>query len=139
MRKILMLFAFAGLAATQTYEIYGIRYATIKDFSVAGLVAGADKDRKMDIAMYVWLIKGGGKNILFDAGFYREKFMRRWHPSDYQKPSDALANAGLISLTAFSTQASLVVIGSMTTAGSRSPLTRPWPLSSRRRWWKPAP
>ena len=25
--------------------------------------------------MYVWLIKGGGKNILFDCGFYREKFI----------------------------------------------------------------
>ncbi len=81
--------------AQTTYEIYAIRYATIKDFSVAGLVAGADKDRKMDIAMYVWLIKGGGKNILFDCGFYREKFIRRWHPSDFVKPSEALQNAGL--------------------------------------------
>ena len=94
-KLFLMLLAFAGALAAQTYEIYGIRYATIKDFAVSGLVAGADKDRKMDIAMYVWLIKGGGKNILFDAGFYREKFMKRWHPSDYQKPSEALANVGL--------------------------------------------
>jgi hypothetical protein len=38
------------------YEIYGIRYATLKEFSVAGLVAGADKTRKMDIAMMIWLI-----------------------------------------------------------------------------------
>jgi glyoxylase-like metal-dependent hydrolase (beta-lactamase superfamily II) len=45
--------------------------------------------------MYIWLIKGGGKNILFDCGFYRDKFMQRWHPADYRKPSDALANAGL--------------------------------------------
>lgn len=99
MKTISMFLAFAGGLAAQThemsYEIYGIRYATIKDFAVSGLVAGADKDRKLDIAMYVWLIKGGGKNILFDAGFYREKFIRRWHPADYQKPSDALANAGL--------------------------------------------
>jgi glyoxylase-like metal-dependent hydrolase (beta-lactamase superfamily II) len=77
------------------YEVYGIRYATLKDFSVAGLVAGADPARKMDIAMYVWLIKGGGKNILFDAGFYREKFITRWHPAEFMKPSDALQKAGL--------------------------------------------
>jgi len=96
MKKLLLLAAFMGtLAAQPNYEIYGIRYATIKDFSVAGLVVGADKDRKMDIAMYVWLIKGGGKNILFDCGFYRDKFIERWHPSEFAKPSDALANAGL--------------------------------------------
>jgi glyoxylase-like metal-dependent hydrolase (beta-lactamase superfamily II) len=77
------------------YEIYGIRYATLKDFSVAGLVAGADKSRKMDIAMMVWLIKGEGRNILFDCGFYREQFMRQWHPADYEMPSVALQRAGL--------------------------------------------
>jgi glyoxylase-like metal-dependent hydrolase (beta-lactamase superfamily II) len=78
-----------------TYEIYAIRYATLKDFSVAGLVEGADKSRKMDIAMMVWLVRGGGHNILFDSGFYREKFMRQWHPADYEKPSVALRRAGL--------------------------------------------
>ncbi len=77
------------------YEVYAIKYATLKDFSVAGLVAGADKSRKMDIGMYVWLIKGGGHNILFDCGFYREQFMKQWHPADYQRPSEALKNAGL--------------------------------------------
>jgi glyoxylase-like metal-dependent hydrolase (beta-lactamase superfamily II) len=88
--------ALAGsLTAQPAYEIYGIRYATIKDFSVAGLVAGADPLRKQDIAMYVWLIKGGGKNILFDCGFYRDKFIRRWHPSEFVKPSDSVQAAGV--------------------------------------------
>jgi glyoxylase-like metal-dependent hydrolase (beta-lactamase superfamily II) len=90
--------ALAGLLSAQPrtqYEVYGIRYATLKDFSVAGLVAGADKSRKMDIAMMIWLIKGDGRNILFDCGFYREKFMLQWHPADYQKPSDALQHVGL--------------------------------------------
>jgi len=77
------------------YEIYGIRYATLKDFPVAELVAGADKSRKMDIAMMIWLIKGQGRNILFDCGFYREKFMREWHPADFEKPSLAVQRAGL--------------------------------------------
>jgi len=77
------------------YEIYAIRYATLKDFAVSGLVAGADKSRKMDIAMMFWLIKGGGRNILFDCGFYRDQFMRQWHPADYKKPSVALQRAGL--------------------------------------------
>ena len=77
------------------YEIYAIRYATLKDFAVSGLVAGADPSRKLDIAMMVWLVKGGGHNILVDSGFYRDQFMRQWHPADYSKPSDAVARAGV--------------------------------------------
>src|SRR5882724_8433156 len=95
MKKLLLFAACACSMAAQTYEIYGIRYATIKDFSVAGLVAGADKSRKQDIAMYVWLIKGGGKNILFDCGFYRDKFVKRWKPAEFVKPSEAIEKAGL--------------------------------------------
>ncbi len=81
--------------APPTYQVYAIRYATLRDFSVAGLVAGADPSRKMDIAMMVWLIKGNGRNILFDCGFYREKFMRQWHPADYETPSSAVQRAGV--------------------------------------------
>jgi len=77
------------------YEVYAIRYATIADFSVSGLVAGADRSRKMDIAMMVWLVKGNGHNILVDSGFYRDQFMRQWHPKDYVKPSEAVARLGL--------------------------------------------
>ena len=40
------------LAAQQppTYDVYAIRYATIPDFAVSGLVAGAGASRKMDAA-----------------------------------------------------------------------------------------
>lgn len=76
-----------------SYEIYGVRYATLKDFPVASLVAGADKSRKMDIAMYVWVIKGNGRTILFDCGFYRDQFIQHWHPVDFVRPSDAIKNA----------------------------------------------
>ncbi|PYT11526.1 MAG: hydrolase glyoxylase [Acidobacteria bacterium] len=85
----------ASLVAQPIYEVYAIRYATLKDFSVGGLVAGEDRSRKMDIAMMFWLIKGSGHNILFDCGFYRDQFMRQWHPADYEKPSVAIERAGL--------------------------------------------
>ena len=51
------------------YEVYAIRYATIPDFAVSGLVAGADPSRKLNIAMMVWLVRGAGKNVLVDSGF----------------------------------------------------------------------
>ncbi|HEX4309055.1 MAG TPA: N-acyl homoserine lactonase family protein [Acidobacteriaceae bacterium] len=85
------------LAAAQTppYSVEAIRYATIKNYPVAGLVAGADKSRTMDLAMVFWLVRGGGRNILVDSGFYRPQLFRGWNVSEFQKPSDALRHAGL--------------------------------------------
>src|SRR5499433_1186340 len=79
-----------------TYEVYAISYGVIPDFSVSSLVAGADPSRKLDIQMMVWLLKGpGGRNILIDSGFYRDKFFKQWKVKDFIKPSDAVARFGL--------------------------------------------
>jgi glyoxylase-like metal-dependent hydrolase (beta-lactamase superfamily II) len=99
LRTVLPVFL-AALACAQTqpkpqYEVYAIRYATLKDFQVAGLVAGADRARRMDIAMMIWLIQGNGRHILFDAGFYRDQFLKQWKPVDFVKPSEAIARVGL--------------------------------------------
>ena len=98
MRRWALLAAMAGILAGQTkpqYEVFAVRYATIPDFAVSGLVAGVEASRKMDIAMMVWLVRGGGKNILVDSGFYREQFFRQWHVTDYVKPSEAVRRAGV--------------------------------------------
>src|SRR6476660_7380556 len=58
----------ATAAATPVYEVYAIRYASIPDFPINALVAGADPQRKLSIAMTVWLIRGNGRNILVDSG-----------------------------------------------------------------------
>lgn len=88
----------AGLMAQSPapeYEVYAVRYATIPGFAVSGLVAGAEPSRKMDIAMMVWLVRGGGKNILVDAGFYREQFFKQWHVTDFVTPAEAVRRAGV--------------------------------------------
>ena len=77
-------------------EIYAVRYGMLRNFPVAALVAGADTTRRMDIALMVWLVRAPGatghqRTVLVDAGFYRDAFVRRWHPDDYQRPSAALA------------------------------------------------
>jgi glyoxylase-like metal-dependent hydrolase (beta-lactamase superfamily II) len=77
------------------YEVFAIRYATIPDFQVSQLVAGADRARKLDIAMMVWLVRAPGRIILFDAGFYREQFFKQWHVTDFVKPSESIARMGL--------------------------------------------
>jgi len=80
---------------TPQYEVYAIRFASIP-FRVAGLVAGADTSRRLDIAMMFWLLKGSnGRNVLVDAGFYREAFVNRWRPEDFTKPSESVAKLGV--------------------------------------------
>lgn len=82
-------------AAAPKYEVFAIQYATIAQFPVASLVEGADKDRKLDIAMMVWLIRGGGRNILVDSGFYRDDLVKKWKPAGFVRPDDAVARAGV--------------------------------------------
>src|SRR5213080_4512302 len=62
-------------AATPEYTIQAIRYASAED-EVAGLLMGAPKGEKIAIAMVVWLIRGGGRNILFDSGYHRDTFLK---------------------------------------------------------------
>jgi glyoxylase-like metal-dependent hydrolase (beta-lactamase superfamily II) len=73
------------------YEVYAVRFATEASYPTRYLVAGADSTRRSPLAFTVWLIRGGGRTILMDAGFYRDKFVQRWKPDGFVKPSDALA------------------------------------------------
>src|SRR5215813_5447729 len=77
------------------YEVFAIRYASIPDFPVNALVAGADPSRKLAIAMTVWLVRGNGRNILVDSGFYRPQFFKSWKVEGFAKTSDAVAQAGV--------------------------------------------
>jgi len=87
--------AFGQAPAEPVYEVYAIRYATLPDFPVSALVKDADPSRKIDLAMTVWLVKGNGRNILVDSGFYHERFFKDWKLKDFVKPSEALIQAGV--------------------------------------------
>jgi glyoxylase-like metal-dependent hydrolase (beta-lactamase superfamily II) len=82
-------------AAPLSYSIEAIRYATVPQFPVSGLVMGAPSDEKIDIAMVVWLIRGGGRTVLFDSGFHREKWMKQFQVADYARPDEAVRTAGV--------------------------------------------
>jgi glyoxylase-like metal-dependent hydrolase (beta-lactamase superfamily II) len=104
---LLVLWASAVVASAQTpsrsvptpadarYEVLAIRYATIPEFRVADLVKGADPARKLDIAMFVWLVRGGGRNVLVDSGFYRPQFFSAFKVADFVRPDEAVARAGV--------------------------------------------
>jgi glyoxylase-like metal-dependent hydrolase (beta-lactamase superfamily II) len=79
-----------------TYEAYAVRFGILPAFSVSALVAGADRTRKLDIPVMVWLLKGSnGRQVLIDSGFYRQKFLDQWKPRDFRSPAAAVEAAGV--------------------------------------------
>jgi glyoxylase-like metal-dependent hydrolase (beta-lactamase superfamily II) len=82
-------------AASPNYTIDAIRYATIPHFPFDELVMGAPKGQQIDIAMIVWLIRGGGRTILLDSGFHRQKFFKDFEIADFISPDEAVRQAGV--------------------------------------------
>jgi len=83
-------------ADVDRYEVYAVRFATLANFPVSSLVAGADRSRRMDIAMMIWVLKGvDGRIAIVDSGFHRERYFSQFTVKDYIKPSEALAPLGI--------------------------------------------
>lgn len=86
-------FSAKARAASPEYSIQAIRYASAPD-DVSDLVMGAPKE-KIEIAMVVWLIRGGGRNILFDSGYHRDTFLKYFPATEYLRPDEAVKLAGV--------------------------------------------
>ncbi len=99
MKTALAAAAVASLAAASpappAYSIAAVRYATVPQFPLSGLVMGAPPAEKIDIAMVVWLIRGEGRTVLFDSGFHRERWMKQFTIADYVRPDEAVRAAGV--------------------------------------------
>ena len=93
----ILLLANASVSRAQTpaYSIQAIRIADSPGDSVAEMVVGAPKDEKIDTIYAVWLIRGGGHNILFDSGFHRQRWFKLWTIKDYLRPDEAVKLAGV--------------------------------------------
>ena len=93
---VLLLFAsLCSGAQSPEYSIQAIRFANSPGDSVAEMVVGAPKDEKIDNIYAVWLIRGGGRNILFDSGFHRDRWFKLWTITDYLRPDQAVRLAGV--------------------------------------------
>ena len=84
-----------GAGTTPEYSIDAIRYADSPHDPVADLVIGAPKDETVDTIYAIWLIRGGGRNILFDSGFHRARWFKEWTIKEYLRPDKAVALAGV--------------------------------------------
>ena len=76
-----------------TWQVSAVKYADLRGFPTAALLAGADTSRRSDLAMMVWLLRGQGRNVLVDAGFHRERFITQWKPANFVTPAQAVAEA----------------------------------------------
>jgi glyoxylase-like metal-dependent hydrolase (beta-lactamase superfamily II) len=93
---LLSSFSVAVRSEADKYEVYAVRFATLANFPVSSLVAGADRARRMDIAMMIWVLKGAdGRTAIVDSGFHREQYFRQFTVKDYVSPADAIAPLGL--------------------------------------------
>jgi glyoxylase-like metal-dependent hydrolase (beta-lactamase superfamily II) len=86
---------FAAGAPIPEYSIQAIRYATAPGFPLSDMLMGGAKDQKIDLAMVVWLIRGGGRTILFDSGYHRDTFLKDVVVNDYLRPDEAVKTAGV--------------------------------------------
>ena len=100
MKRLFLIAILAGLScpgfaasSTSEYSIQAIRYASAED-DLANFVVG-DPHEKIEIAMVIWLIRGGGHNILFDSGYHRDTFLKEFPSTDYIRPDEAVNLAGM--------------------------------------------
>jgi glyoxylase-like metal-dependent hydrolase (beta-lactamase superfamily II) len=99
MRQSLLLLClclgFFGFPGTPDYSIYAIRLADSPGDLLSDMVVGAPKDEEIDTIYALWLIRGAGRNILFDSGFHRERWFKEWTIHGYLRPDEAVKLAGV--------------------------------------------
>jgi glyoxylase-like metal-dependent hydrolase (beta-lactamase superfamily II) len=101
MRTLILVVALIALtvrpsAEADKYEVYAVRFASIANFPVSSLIAGADRTRHMDIAMTIWVLKGtDGRIAVVDSGFHRDQYFKQFAVKDFVKPSDAITPLGI--------------------------------------------
>jgi len=78
------------------YEIYALRYATMspRTPNMNFLVPDPHETTALDLDYFVWLVRGGGRDILVDTGFNAEEAKARARKINLN-PVDALANFGV--------------------------------------------
>jgi len=79
------------------YKVYAIRFAASSlPFKVDDWVADGSKTQPVKFDFMFWLIKGNGKNILVDSGFWKDMDdAKEFKLSSYQRPDSALLKLGI--------------------------------------------
>jgi glyoxylase-like metal-dependent hydrolase (beta-lactamase superfamily II) len=83
------------LHADPGVEIYAVRYGSIPGFPTSGLLPDAPEGETMDIAMAFWVIRSEDRVVLFDSGFFRDRWLERFTVTGFVRPDRALAPLGI--------------------------------------------
>ena len=79
----------------EEYTIEAIRYADSIGDPVNSMVMGAPDGAVVDSVYVLWLIRGDGRNVLFDSGFHRARWFEEWAIENYLRPDEAVRMAGV--------------------------------------------
>lgn len=87
--------ALLSAASNPEYSIQAILLANSPGDSVADFVMGPPRMKKVDTVAVMWLIRGVGRNILFDNGFHRDRWFKQFPVKDYLPPDEAVRLIGV--------------------------------------------
>jgi glyoxylase-like metal-dependent hydrolase (beta-lactamase superfamily II) len=79
----------------QAYSLTYLEYAKVEKFPVSGMVYGAHNKGTTPIPFTYTLIRGGGRNILFDCGYANQKWNQVFGIGDYEDPKTVLGRVGM--------------------------------------------
>ncbi len=85
----------APSATAQDYEILAVRYGTVEQFPLRGLLPDAPRGEELEIVMAFWVVRSTDRVVLFDSGFFREPWLERFDVRSFVPPDRALARAGI--------------------------------------------
>jgi hypothetical protein len=129
--------AVLGLSQPPRYHIYGMHFATEPAIPLHYFVPHADTALKLDCADIFWVLEPEGASkrvVLFDAGYYRQKFLDQVKPVPYERPSTAPISSRR--RTSGSRKPSTRIIStpkeSPEPGGSIAPTPQCWPASGAR-------
>jgi hypothetical protein len=99
--------------------VFAVRFAHVP-YALSSLVAGAEKGPRSTSPSPSGpsAITASGAVLLVDAGFYREKFVTRWKPQDFVRPSAAVQAGSGIAPEKSPTSSSRTATGITPTRGS---------------------
>ena len=82
-----------------TYEIYALRYATMspRTPNMNYITPDPHETAASDLDYFVWLVRGGGRNILVDTGFNAEEAAVRSRKLTLN-PAEALTRFGVFAV-----------------------------------------
>jgi N-acyl homoserine lactone hydrolase len=85
----------AWAQSSQAYSLTYLEYAKIEKFPVSAMVYGAHNKGTALVPFTYTLIKGGGRNILFDCGYADQKWNAIYGITDYEDPKAVLGRVGV--------------------------------------------